>query len=50
MKVAHKAEGLSYFKAINSTYLFQRFMKFVQDINQEFLSILLCLLRKCWVE
>lgn len=44
------AEGLSCFKTINSTYLFQGFMKFIQDINQEFLSILLCLFHKCWVE
>lgn len=50
MKVADRAEVLSCFKAINSPYLFQSLMKFIQDINQEFLSILLCLFHKRWVE
>lgn len=50
MNVADRAEVLSYFEAINATYLFQSLMKFIQDINQEFLSILLCLFHKRWVE
>lgn len=50
MTIADRVESLPYFKAISSTYLFQSFMKFIQDINQEFLSILLCLFHECWVE
>lgn len=50
MQVADGAEGLPYVKAIHSTDLFQRLVKLVQDMNQEFLGVLLGLFHKRRVE
>lgn len=50
MKGASGAKGLSSVKAIHSTHLFQRFVKLIQDVNQELLGILLCLFHEGRVE